>query len=32
MGIARLADAPRFRLVETRALGADVMHLWRRTT
>jgi len=29
MGIARLADAPGFRLVETRAVGADVMHLWR---
>nr|WP_188528763.1 bifunctional diaminohydroxyphosphoribosylaminopyrimidine deaminase/5-amino-6-(5-phosphoribosylamino)uracil reductase RibD [Sinisalibacter lacisalsi] len=30
MGIDRLGDAPRFALVETRAIGADVMHLWRR--
>jgi diaminohydroxyphosphoribosylaminopyrimidine deaminase / 5-amino-6-(5-phosphoribosylamino)uracil reductase len=30
MGIARLADAPRFRLVETRPLGGDAMNLWRR--
>ncbi len=30
MGIDRLADAPRFDLVETRATGADVMHSWRR--
>lgn len=25
-----LADAPRFRLVETRAVGGDVLHRWRR--
>ncbi len=30
MGIDRLGDAPRFALVETRAIGADVMHRWRR--
>ncbi len=30
MGIARLAEAPRFELVESRAVGADVMHRWRR--
>jgi len=30
MGVERLADAPRFRLVETRALGGDVLHRWRR--
>lgn len=28
MGLAGLADAPRFRLVETRALGGDVFHRW----
>lgn len=28
MGIDRLAEAPRFRLVETRAIGGDVMHRW----
>lgn len=30
MGITRLADAPRFKLVETRALGGDVLHRWSR--
>ena len=30
LGLDRLADAPRFRLVETRALGGDVLHRWRR--
>jgi diaminohydroxyphosphoribosylaminopyrimidine deaminase/5-amino-6-(5-phosphoribosylamino)uracil reductase len=30
LGLARLAEAPRFRLVETRALGGDVLHRWRR--
>jgi diaminohydroxyphosphoribosylaminopyrimidine deaminase/5-amino-6-(5-phosphoribosylamino)uracil reductase len=30
MGIGRLVEAPRFDLVETRAIGADVMHRWRR--
>ena len=28
--IEALADAPRFRLVETRALGGDVFHRWVR--
>ncbi|HHH89470.1 MAG TPA: bifunctional diaminohydroxyphosphoribosylaminopyrimidine deaminase/5-amino-6-(5-phosphoribosylamino)uracil reductase RibD [Aliiroseovarius sp.] len=28
MGIARLADAPRFDLMETRAVGGDVLHVW----
>ncbi|WP_085793652.1 bifunctional diaminohydroxyphosphoribosylaminopyrimidine deaminase/5-amino-6-(5-phosphoribosylamino)uracil reductase RibD [Roseivivax jejudonensis] len=30
LGVDRLAEAPRFRLVETRAVGADVMHRWQR--
>ncbi len=30
MGIERLADAPRFDLVETRAIGGDVLHRWRQ--
>ncbi len=30
MGIERLATAPRFKLVETRALGGDVLHRWAR--
>ncbi len=30
MGLAQLGEAPRFMLVETRALGGDVMHRWRR--
>lgn len=30
LGLARLREAPRFRLVETRAVGADVMHRWSR--
>ncbi|WP_353472862.1 bifunctional diaminohydroxyphosphoribosylaminopyrimidine deaminase/5-amino-6-(5-phosphoribosylamino)uracil reductase RibD [Salipiger sp. H15] len=30
MGVDTLAEAPRFRLVETRALGGDVMHRWMR--
>lgn len=29
MGIARLPDAPRFRLVEMRKLGGDLFHRWR---
>ena len=28
MGIAHLADAPRFDLIETRAVGGDVMQVW----
>ncbi len=31
MGIAALAEAPRFALVESKAVGGDVMHRWRRT-
>ncbi|WP_343502710.1 bifunctional diaminohydroxyphosphoribosylaminopyrimidine deaminase/5-amino-6-(5-phosphoribosylamino)uracil reductase RibD [Alloyangia pacifica] len=30
MGVDTLSEAPRFRLVETRALGNDVMHRWLR--
>jgi len=30
MGLERLDTAERFRLVETRAVGGDVMHRWRR--
>ena len=30
LGLGRLSDAPRFRLVETRALGADTLSLWER--
>ena len=30
LGLAHLADAPRFRLLETRRLGADVLHVWQR--
>jgi diaminohydroxyphosphoribosylaminopyrimidine deaminase/5-amino-6-(5-phosphoribosylamino)uracil reductase len=30
LGIGRLSEAPRFDLVETRALGGDVLHRWRR--
>ncbi|SDL03273.1 diaminohydroxyphosphoribosylaminopyrimidine deaminase [Paracoccus chinensis] len=30
MELAALADAPRFRLAETRALGGDVLHRWVR--
>jgi len=32
MGIAALAEAPRFALRETRALGSDVLSLWSRDT
>jgi diaminohydroxyphosphoribosylaminopyrimidine deaminase/5-amino-6-(5-phosphoribosylamino)uracil reductase len=31
MGFSRLAQAPRFDLVETVAIGPDVMHRWART-
>jgi diaminohydroxyphosphoribosylaminopyrimidine deaminase/5-amino-6-(5-phosphoribosylamino)uracil reductase len=31
MGLARLAQAPRFDLVGTVAVGPDVMHRWVRT-
>lgn len=30
MGLAALADAPRFQLAETRALGGDLFHRWVR--
>ena len=30
MGLAHLADAPRFRLVEQRRIGPDLMHRWVR--
>ncbi len=30
LGIGRLAEAPRFRLVATEAVGGDVLHRWRR--
>ncbi|MBV0912820.1 bifunctional diaminohydroxyphosphoribosylaminopyrimidine deaminase/5-amino-6-(5-phosphoribosylamino)uracil reductase RibD [Rhodobacteraceae bacterium ASV31] len=29
LGVDRLAEAPRFRLVETRRAGGDAMHRWR---
>lgn len=31
MGVARLADAPRFDLVGTQAVGPDIMHHWARS-
>ena len=31
LGLSRLSEAPRFKLIECRALGADVMHRWVRT-
>jgi diaminohydroxyphosphoribosylaminopyrimidine deaminase/5-amino-6-(5-phosphoribosylamino)uracil reductase len=30
LGLARLADAHRFRLVSVEAVGADILHVWRR--
>lgn len=30
LGLARLAEAPRFRLRETRAIGPDILHVWER--
>ncbi|WGR59113.1 MULTISPECIES: bifunctional diaminohydroxyphosphoribosylaminopyrimidine deaminase/5-amino-6-(5-phosphoribosylamino)uracil reductase RibD [Paracoccus] len=30
LGLERLADAPRFRLAETRRIGPDVLHRWLR--
>ncbi|MCB1331503.1 MAG: bifunctional diaminohydroxyphosphoribosylaminopyrimidine deaminase/5-amino-6-(5-phosphoribosylamino)uracil reductase RibD [Maritimibacter sp.] len=30
MGIGALAEAPRFTLIETKAIGGDVLHRWRR--
>jgi len=31
LGLDRLASAPRFTLHETRAIGPDILHVWRRT-
>ncbi|QQA44976.1 bifunctional diaminohydroxyphosphoribosylaminopyrimidine deaminase/5-amino-6-(5-phosphoribosylamino)uracil reductase RibD [Pelagovum pacificum] len=31
MGVDRLAEAPRYALTETRAIGPDAMQIWRRT-
>lgn len=30
LGLSRLTEAPRFTLKDTRAVGGDVLHLWRR--
>ena len=30
LGLDRLAQAPRFALMETRAVGADILHRWQR--
>ena len=30
LGLEHLADAPRFRLVDTRRIGPDLMHRWLR--
>lgn len=30
LGIDRLSEAPRFKLIETRACGADILHRWHR--
>jgi len=30
LGIGQLAEAPRFDLIETRPIGADTLHRWRR--
>ncbi|MCG7624540.1 bifunctional diaminohydroxyphosphoribosylaminopyrimidine deaminase/5-amino-6-(5-phosphoribosylamino)uracil reductase RibD [Epibacterium sp. Ofav1-8] len=30
LGIGQLAEAPRFDLIETRPVGADILHRWRR--
>ena len=30
LGVVRLAEAPRFQLVDVRALQGDVQHIWRR--
>jgi len=31
LGLQRLAQAPRFELIEQRQLGADILHHWRKT-
>jgi len=30
MGLSRLSEAPRYRLVETRRIGPDALHVWTR--
>ncbi|MEW9919449.1 bifunctional diaminohydroxyphosphoribosylaminopyrimidine deaminase/5-amino-6-(5-phosphoribosylamino)uracil reductase RibD [Marimonas sp. MJW-29] len=30
MGLSRLSEAPRYRLVSTQAVGKDVLHVWER--
>lgn len=30
LGIGQLAEAPRFELIETRSVGADILHRWRK--
>lgn len=30
LGLEQLADAPRFDLIETRAIGGDILHRWQR--
>jgi diaminohydroxyphosphoribosylaminopyrimidine deaminase/5-amino-6-(5-phosphoribosylamino)uracil reductase len=30
LGLARLDEAPRFALIEARAIGGDVLHRWAR--
>ena len=30
LGIGHLKEAPRFELIETRPIGADILHRWRR--
>ncbi|KAJ55300.1 5-amino-6-(5-phosphoribosylamino)uracil reductase [Actibacterium mucosum KCTC 23349] len=32
LGIDALSEAPRFELADTRAVGGDVMHVWRRAS
>ncbi|MEX0287382.1 MAG: bifunctional diaminohydroxyphosphoribosylaminopyrimidine deaminase/5-amino-6-(5-phosphoribosylamino)uracil reductase RibD [Paracoccaceae bacterium] len=32
MGLGRLEEAPRFRLASSRAIGPDILHVWRRKT
>lgn len=32
LGLGKLADAPRYRLRSTRQVGADILHIWHRST
>ena len=32
LGVGRLEEAPRFQLVDSRPVGPDILHRWRRTT